>query len=117
MKLTMIAGRVMMRMVFEKQENINSQLHQFSAARGAQVGWLRSDDYENGMTEADRQNFDSAVEKNIESWEKDLKQAKDQVCIEMSEHAYPSAHQAGDRALIHVVRTDYCCFKHTPSHQ
>ena len=71
-------------MVFDQQSNVKIVDNLFSQARGTQVGWLREENYENGMSETVSKTYQEAVDKGITEWETVSKQARDMVCTQTS---------------------------------
>ncbi|OBW68601.1 MAG: Uncharacterized protein AUREO_013330 [Aureobasidium pullulans] len=62
--------------VLSKQPKLEKLQSLYSACRGKQVEWLTSDDWENGMAEADYSAFKASARTATAAWQEALVQSK-----------------------------------------
>lgn len=90
-----------MRMVLDKQDNVDISPYVFQQARGMQVGWLRSDNYEDGYPNDTRPALNEAIEKDITAWQSRLEKDRAEQKL-LVVQAYPFSPVAPDRILEYM---------------
>lgn len=103
----------MMRMAFDKQDNVDIYSAVFSQARGMQVGWLRSDDYHE-VSDEYIDALEESIGKDVAAWQLRLEQ--DQAAQKLLiVQAYPFAPVSPER-ITEYMRATTSVDPHTKFH-
>ena len=70
----------MLERMFEKQSNLKMLSHPFGPSRGIQLRWMQSEAFENGMTDEVLSNFQTEVDKGLDTWRSRISEAEAEVC-------------------------------------